>query len=95
MWRVAGTGSGPNAFNESETVAKFEIMDGATARPAHVLSLALRLRLALDCTLHVAPSSQEPHSTRRLLTVARRTSPRRVYPDPTLPQRVSLRDEGG
>jgi hypothetical protein len=27
--RVAGTGSGPNAFNESETVAKFEIMDGA------------------------------------------------------------------
>ena len=32
MWRAAGTGSGPNAFNESETVAKFEIMDGAPVR---------------------------------------------------------------
>ena len=32
VWRAAGTGSGPNAFNESETVAKFEIMDGAPVR---------------------------------------------------------------
>lgn len=68
MWRVAGTGSGPNAFNESETVAKFEIMDGATARPAHVLSLALRLRLALDCTLHVAPSAHKSRTPRAVFS---------------------------
>ena len=34
----AGTGSGANVFNESETVAKFEIMDGATAPPARMRS---------------------------------------------------------
>lgn len=44
------TGSGPNAYNESENIAKFEIMDGAPVRGQyldhssmiHTLSLIVR-----------------------------------------------------
>jgi vacuolar protein sorting-associated protein 26 len=31
------TGSPPNQYNESETITKFEIMDGAPVRGNHVL----------------------------------------------------------
>jgi len=41
--RRESTGSGPNAFNESETVAKFEIMDGAPVRGE---SIPIRLFLS-------------------------------------------------
>ena len=53
------TGAVPNQYNESETITKFEIMDGAPVRgqslsPSHVDALALRSRQArrsqYDCS---------------------------------------------
>ena len=66
------TGTGANTYNENETVAKFEIMDGAaTAPPARMRSsLALRSQPSLDRALHVA----------RCLRAHESRTPRAVFP---------------
>ena len=81
---MAGTGSGPNAFNESETVAKFEIMDGAPAPPAQLgvglgvgvgvalaLGFGLGLGLALGLGLGLGSAALALLRARSLHSIAR------------------------
>lgn len=40
--------SGPNTYNENETIAKYEIMDGAPVRGIAILSLCLCVSVSLS-----------------------------------------------
>lgn len=45
--------SGPNTYNENETIAKYEIMDGAPVRGIAILSLCLCVSVSLSLCLSV------------------------------------------
>jgi vacuolar protein sorting-associated protein 26A/B len=63
-------GAGPSTFNESETITKFEIMDGAPVRGA---ALSARSSLYLTCPVPTRPY------THHLLRLVGESIPLRIF----------------
>jgi len=51
LWCVVAVAAGQNVFNENETIAKYEIMDGAPVRGTYT-AYQLHLNLNLQINWH-------------------------------------------